>query len=1422
MLLRFLGCKGLFLFSLLVFLSSIAVAQDGDDRNRLAGFHDNPAARLRWFNQGRQTRNGKKPAEMRMKAYRQKMQMRATQQQAIRAEAKSNVISTPGATNAWIPLGPVPINDSTVVPTGYGPLAGRVTAIAVDQKDTTGNTVYAAGAYGGVWKSTNAAAVDPSTVRWTPIMDDQATLAVGSIALQPGNSNLILVGTGEPNYAGDSYYGVGILRSTDGGATWTANSSVTYGGQYFGLFGMGISQIAFSTKNPNFVVAAVSAYTLGAFSLNAISSNGVAGLIYSSDGGANWTLAPWTDDGGTNLYSSSVSSVVYNPTEDKFYAAIPFHGFYVSNGTASGGFTTFRRMASQPGSAGALSATACPAPGSSKCPLLRGTLTVRPVQKSGDPNQMFAWFVSDGNGDAKDDMGIWQYSLSGSTASWKQITDTSITNCGDAGGCGTKQSFYNLYIAAVPNGSSGTDLYAGTINIYKCSISSANPTCAATPFQNLTHVYGCSSISMVHPDQHALDFLLANPNVVYFGNDGGVNRTLYSQSNLKTGTCPAGNTKANAFDNLNMNIGALTQFVWGAQHPTDATTIMGGTQDNGTMGTSSAAPAPGELGWWEVDNGDGGYTQIDPANPANWYTEYYGVSVQYCPGKGINCNAGDFNWLVAESNADNLHQVDGDDSNFYMPYILDPADPTKLILGTCRVWRGPNDPTKWPNYSTANALSHKLLNLGDTACNASSGDDLIAGLAAGGPSTAAGSQVIWASTTGGHVYMTKNATSGVATWSEVTGTLNYYNFQISAIAVDPRDPTGMTAIIGTQGYPGQVFRTTDGGNSWFGMSNNLPGAPINDLAFDPDDSGTIYAATDVGVYVATNYLWQEVGPQNAGDPGYLPNVAVFHIAIFRPAGDKRLRAWTHGRGVWEVPLDNFPHGVVAIPSQLGFAQKVTTKSPPSIVTLTNHDLVEVTLGSPAITGADPSVFAIDQATTTCGITLAAGATCNIGVTFSPLDVRDYYATVTLTTTGLRTPTIDILMRGVGQFVGVTIDPPSMSVYSVVGVPNSSDPITIQNHDLVPVTINMGFSGPDAADFVQTTPVWCVNGQTLAVEELCLATIQFTAPSVGTFAASFDVTTTSTITPTLSTTLTGIGMAAVRFSPDSIIVSSKQGVGITRAISVTNVSPNPVTLGSVSITGPGAAAYSIDNSNGGCPSPLPGGVTCGIWIVFTPPSVGTFTATASFTTSGAGTPLVSVTLNGTGTTPDVSDFAYDFGSSSTSVTVKAGQSATYNFNIQTTPPNGNFYSSLVLTCAGNPNKTSCAVNPAGLASSGPATLTITTTAPSAAQPVPGSLARRIGGGAFAALFLPGFMYLAIGRKARSRRQRLLTYLAIACTFAVLLTLVACGGGGGGASTPPRTPIPGTPVGTYKITISGEFYSPATGNVTRTQDVTLIVQ
>ena len=152
---------------------------------------------------------------------------------------------------------------------GLGPVAGRATAVAIDTADASGNTVYVGGAYGGVWKSTNAVTISPNplSVTWTAVTDDQPTLAVGAIAIQPQQANpdatrsVILVGTGETNNSSDSYYGLGILRSDNAGNTWTLISQDNTGNRSFA--GLGFSKIAFSTANPSLVVAAAAGATQG-------------------------------------------------------------------------------------------------------------------------------------------------------------------------------------------------------------------------------------------------------------------------------------------------------------------------------------------------------------------------------------------------------------------------------------------------------------------------------------------------------------------------------------------------------------------------------------------------------------------------------------------------------------------------------------------------------------------------------------------------------------------------------------------------------------------------------------------------------------------------------------------------------------------------------------------------------------------------------------------------------------------------------------------------------------------------------------------------------------------------------------------------------------------------------------------------------
>jgi hypothetical protein len=253
----------------------------------------------------------------------------------------------------------------------------------VDTADTTGNTVYLGGAYGGLWRSTNGLATSPASVVWSPMIDTQGTLAVGSIAVQPANktgtlSNVVLVGTGETNSSADSYYGLGILRTTNGSAaqpTWTL---ITKDKNNNPFHGMGFSRIAFSTSNTNLVAAAASTATAGVLD-GARTSSAIRGIYFSTDAGASWTLETSVKDGAVNIspVSNSVTTVVYNPTAAKFYAVFRFHGFYSSTDGAN-----WTRLTTQPAPAGSglNSAATCPAVlgASVTCPINRGEIAVVP------------------------------------------------------------------------------------------------------------------------------------------------------------------------------------------------------------------------------------------------------------------------------------------------------------------------------------------------------------------------------------------------------------------------------------------------------------------------------------------------------------------------------------------------------------------------------------------------------------------------------------------------------------------------------------------------------------------------------------------------------------------------------------------------------------------------------------------------------------------------------------------------------------------------------------------------------------------------------------------------------------------------------------------------------------------------------------
>jgi hypothetical protein len=216
----------------------------------------------------------------------------------------------------WALVGPKPITGSGA----SSPWSGRVAGIAVDPSDA--NTIYIAAASGGVWKTTNGGSATPT---WTPLTDDSLdSMAIGAVAVQPGGSGVVLAGTGEANFSGDSYYGTGIWRSPNGGSTWT-KADVSDGVNAIDLTGCTTSKIVFDPAQPGTVFAGVvNPGTFAGPGSGAGCSN--PGLYRSSDGGSTWTLER----------AGSVTDVVVDPSDaTKWYLGAEGDGVYPFDDTGA-------------------------------------------------------------------------------------------------------------------------------------------------------------------------------------------------------------------------------------------------------------------------------------------------------------------------------------------------------------------------------------------------------------------------------------------------------------------------------------------------------------------------------------------------------------------------------------------------------------------------------------------------------------------------------------------------------------------------------------------------------------------------------------------------------------------------------------------------------------------------------------------------------------------------------------------------------------------------------------------------------------------------------------------------------------------------------------------------------------------------------
>ena len=218
--------------------------------------------------------------------------------------------------------------------------------------------------------------------------------------------------------------------------------------------------------------------------------------------------------------------------------------------------------------------------------------------------------------------------------------------------------------------------------------------------------------------------------------------------------------------------------------------------------------------------------------------------------------------------------------------------------------------------------------------------------------------------------------------------------------------------------------------------------------------------------------------------------------------------------------------------------------------------------------------------------------------------------------------------------------------------------------------------------------------------------------------------------------------------------------------------------------------------------------------------GTASATSPTVECPLGTNTMNLTVTNNGVTtssPDsvqitITDFAT--GVSPASVTVSRGQAAAYTVTVS--PQFGSFDNAISLSCSNLPSLSSCSFSPSSLtpgASDGTSTLTVSTTAPSAFLVPP--LGLRDDAPLYALwLGMPGVLLFGLTLVGHAPSKKLRFWLLVGVLISLLALQVACGGGETTPSPPPR---PGTPTGTFNITITG-----TSGSLVRSTTATLVVQ
>jgi hypothetical protein len=738
------------------------------------------------------------------------------------------------------------VHTASWVSRGPWNVGGRTRALGIDVSNV--NVIVAGGVSGGMWRSADGGAT------WTKRTAVGSLHSVSCLAqdTRAGQTATWYYGTGENigNSAGGNfsaeYTGNGVFKSVDNGVTWTQLAS-TMGGdpQSFDRSWDYVWNIAVHPTTGNVYAAAYNA------------------IYRSIDGGTNWALVR----GGAETGPYSEITDVAIASDGTIYA------------TGSPGSPTLQ---------GVWKST----DGTNWTNITPNDMSFvnRIVIGIAPSNSNSVYFLAETPTVGVNNHSIWKYNA---TANTYQNRSGNMPAYGPPVGNFDSQGSYDLVIKVKPDNENvvligGTNLYRSTDGF-----ATAGNTAWVGGYATTNDI---SQYPNHHPDNHALAFAPNNASILFSGHDGGISKTT--------------NVLASPMVWQRLSNGYLTTqfYTIAIDHATNGSnTIIGGLQDNGCWGTSSASAA---ATWIDVNppGGDGAFTAIANGGSYHCASSQNGWTNRVIPGPSPQQYA-------------RIDPQGGTGYLFVNPFVLDPNNSNIMYFaGGNYAWRN-SDITAIPiGNGTPTSINWTRLDNSSIA-----GQTQVSALAVSKANPA--NRLYIAFSPQGYLVRVDNANTGDPAGVDI-GAAIPTGF-ISSVAVDPTDGNKVLVVFSNYNLA-SLWYSSNAGATWADVEGNLAGATgpsCRSVTIVPIGGSTYYVlGTSTGVYSTTalngtSTVWAQEGANTIG------NVVVTFLDS-RPS-DRTVVAGTHANGVYSADILSGVEEDGGVPSEFVLHQNYPNPFNPS-------------------------------------------------------------------------------------------------------------------------------------------------------------------------------------------------------------------------------------------------------------------------------------------------------------------------------------------------------------------------------------------------------------------------------------------------------------------------------------------------------------